>query len=331
MTKYLYSNIIGSFVFDDAYNLIDYIEFNKEDILANALLLEQGEGLETENILLKKHTDAIRIIPLKKAKESINKEKLDLALSFFKKKEYYQKFRKALIILTKKKIKESVKKDTLIVQVSSELDELDKVSNLLSKRLREWYGYYNPEFCLSIDNNEAFVRIILEKSKPELQKELGILNTESMGADLAEKDVDAMLLLARKLKNIYDLRDAHKAYQEHLMQEVCSNLNDICGPSIGAKLVTIAGSLKKLAEFPASTVQLLGAEKALFRHMKTGARSPKHGILVSHPLVSSNIDKGKAARMLADKISIAVRVDVFGTDKNVGKTLREMLEKRLKQ
>jgi len=96
-----------------------------------------------------------------------------------------------------------------------------------------------------------------------------------------------------------------------------------------AKLIALAGNLKKLVEFPSSTIQLLGAEKALFRHMRTGAKAPKHGIIHEHPIVSKAKEKGKAARAVADKISLAVKVDYF-KGKFIGDKLRKELEEKFK-
>ena len=111
------------------------------------------------------------------------------------------------------------------------------------------------------------------------------------------------------------------------MDELCPNTKAVCGVLTGAKLIEHAGSLKRLSEMPASTIQILGAEKALFRHMKTGAKPPRHGIIVHHPLIAKAPEKihGKIARALADKISIASKVDYF-QGKFIGDKLKKELE-----
>ena len=116
------------------------------------------------------------------------------------------------------------------------------------------------------------------------------------------------------------------------MKLLCPNITAVAGAVIGAKLLAIAGSLKKLSLFPASTVQLLGAEKALFRHLKTGAKSPKYGILHEHPLIAQakKKDHGKVARLLADKIAIAAKVDFFKGN-YVGDKLKKDIERRIKK
>ncbi|MFC1801226.1 C/D box methylation guide ribonucleoprotein complex aNOP56 subunit, partial [Nanoarchaeota archaeon] len=112
-------------------------------------------------------------------------------------------------------------------------------------------------------------------------------------------------------------------------KKYCPNLLELCGSTIGSGLIELAGSLKRLATFPSSTVQLLGAEKALFRHIRTGARSPKHGLILQHPLVQNAKEKGKAARALADKISLASRLDFFKGEFKA-KEMRKELEKKFK-
>jgi nucleolar protein 56 len=99
---------------------------------------------------------------------------------------------------------------------------------------------------------------------------------------------------------------------------------------IGARLFSLAGSLYKLSKYPASTIQTLGAEKAMFRHLKTGDRPPKYGILVLHPLVakSKRDDRGRVARTLAAKISLAAKIDYFGGDEHKGLEMRAELEKQ---
>jgi len=242
----------------------------------------------------------------------------------------FKELRKKLIVETKRKVKEAVKKDNLIIQSINAIDEADRAVNMLAKRLREWYSFYLPEFSDSIASHEKFIELIQRKSKKELLKELKLTEQTSMGADLKKEDVDAIFDFAKSLENLYKLKATQSRYLEASMDSLCPNVTAITGHLISAKLIALAGSLKKLSLFPASTIQLLGAEKALFRHLKTGAKSPKYGILHEHILISQakKRDHGKIARVLADKIAIAAKVDFF-KGKFVGDKLKKDIEKRL--
>jgi nucleolar protein 56 len=244
----------------------------------------------------------------------------------------FQELRKKLIAETKKKVKQSVSKGNLIIQAVNSIDEADKAGNMLAKRLREWYSFYLPEFSDSIASHEKFAELILKKSKKELLNEIRLQPEQSMGAELEKEDLDAIKELAKSLLELYKLRESQEKYLENAMKSLCPNITAVAGAVIGAKLLAIAGSLKKLSLFPASTVQLLGAEKALFRHLKTGAKSPKYGILHEHPLIAQakKKDHGKVARLLADKIAIAAKVDFFKGN-YVGDKLKKDIERRIKK
>lgn len=232
-----------------------------------------------------------------------------------KKPEYRETIIKNNIAIVKKSIAESVTKEQFIIQAINSIEELDRICNGLSKRIREWYGYYFPEATQKITDNEVFVRTIIEKDKTVLMSEFNI--KDSMGPNVGDneittKDVDKIIEYSRQVQSMYDQRESLKDYLEGLMKELCPNIHAVAGTIIGAKLLEKAGSLKHLSMMPSSTIQLLGAEKALFRHLKNKkVRPPKHGIILNHPYVLDSNDKGKAARQLAAKISIASKVDYF--------------------
>jgi nucleolar protein 56 len=244
----------------------------------------------------------------------------------------FQELRKKLIAETKKKVKESVSENNLIIQAVNCIDEADRTANTLAKRLREWYSFYCPEFSGSIASHQKFVQLIQKKTKNELLKEVNINPKDSMGADLKKEDVDAIFELAKAINALYKLKESQSKYLEKIMKAYCPNVTAVAGSLIGAKLLSIAGSLKKLSAMPSSTIQLLGAEKALFRHLTTGARSPKYGILHEHALISQakKSEHGKIARLLADKIAIAAKVDFFKGN-FVGDKLNEEIKRRLKK
>ncbi|MBU0615023.1 MAG: NOP58 family protein [Nanoarchaeota archaeon] len=309
MNKYIFTNILGVFIFNEHYRLKDKIMFsNPEDYL------------KRENIV-KRFSQRYQ-----EAVEPEGKALLKI-LDHFKEKQYHDNFYRQNLNLTKKLIKEAVQGDTLVMQAINSVDDISKISNVLAKRLREWYGYYNPEF--NVENPEAYVELILRKSKQELIKEGNVSNP--MGAELEKQDIIPIMDLAKELKVVYELRKKHEEYLDKLMIKVCPNVTAIVGSKIGAKLLNQAGSLKSMMEFPASTIQLLGAEKAFFRHLKTGAKSPKFGFIHEHILVSNAKmkDKGKVARAIADKVAIAAKIDYF-KGKFIGDEMRKKLEAKFR-
>mgnify|MGYP001586919297 CR=1 FL=1 len=308
---YLFSNILGIFVFDEQFNLVDEALFDR---------LENYRSKEKSIEKIKnKHKDL-------KEPDIYSLRKI---LLYFKNKKYNHDFYGKNLELTKNDVKNSVNDDTLIMQSINAIEELDKAANLLAKRLREWYGLYNPEFSRAVENHEKFVEEIIDKEKNELLKELRISPSDSIGADFEQEDLEPIKKLTHQIYDLYQLKKSQVDYISVLMDELCPSLKAVCGALIGAKLIEHAGSLKRLAEMPASTVQVLGAEKALFRHMKTGAKPPRHGVIVHHPLIAKAPDKmhGKIARALADKISIAAKVDYF-QGQFIGEKLKEDLEKK---
>ncbi len=321
MVLYIYSNVIGAFVFNTDLRIIDK-------------LLENNEWLDEEKKLVKKHGHKIIYLGKKQTElkgiELSKDDKFELVNERISQiPNFHQMIRKAGIIITKNKIKNSVKQDTLVIQAINNIDELDRVANTLVKRLREWYELYFPEFSKKLRDNEKFVELVLKKKKTELLKEINISSKKSMGANLDETDLRPITELAKRILSLYDLRKSQSDYLELIIKKSYPNMYAITGSQIGAKLISLAGSFEKLAKFPASTIQLLGAEEALFRHLKTGAKSPKYGILHEHPLVTKAkpSEKGKIARALGDKISIAVKVDFF-KGKFIGEELKKELEKK---
>jgi nucleolar protein 56 len=327
----IYSSVAGCFVFDDSGRVIEKREFSPEESIKYSAELEKGEWLDIEKQFAEKYPESFLLgnkkEKLKGIKLTSDPKKFELISKFIL--ENFEKIKKYNTIITKQAVKHSVQNDSLIIQTINHIDELNKTVNLLSKRLREWYELYNPEFSKSIPAHDKFAEIILKKSKHELLRDLSLKEELSMGAELKEKDVNSIIELAKQVDSLYLLKGRQEYYLESLMQETCPNLKAVAGSQIGARLIALAGSLQHLAELPSSTIQLLGAEKALFRHIKTGSLPPKHGIIIEHPLVSASKRKGKAARMLANKLSLAVKIDVYKGEFQ-GDKLRKELEEKLR-
>ena len=224
-------------------------------------------------------------------------------------------------------IKDSVTPDLLIIQAAGSINELKKSINLLSKRLREWYSYALPEIENILEDNISFAERITKDSVEKLMKDFSLKIT--MGHELKKQDIDSIKDLAKTILDLEKQVQKKEEYLEKLMKQNCPNLTEVAGYLTGAKLLAIAGSLRNMVMMPASTIQLLGAEKALFMHMIKGTKSPKHGVIIEHPIVQrvDRKDKGKASRALADKISLAVKLDYF-KGKFMGDKLRKMVEDR---
>lgn len=231
---------------------------------------------------------------------------------------------------TKQKMRLSVTEDTLLIQAIAAIGQVEGIVDTLVKRLREWYAWYFPELGHLIKEPKEFATLALAKSKSELISELKLKESDLMGADLASDDVDAILLLAHEVNDLFVLKEQYGQYLERKMKTFCPNLLTLLGAPLAGKLLEHAGSLKRLATLPSSTVQLLGAEKALFRHLTTGARPPRHGVIVNHPLITKapNALHGKMARALADRISLCARLDYFKGELRAPQLLKE-LEERL--
>lgn len=308
---HLFSNILGVFVFDAQFKVADEVLFDSLDEFKNK-----------EKIIKK----------IKNRHSSLKEpdaDSLKKILLHFKNKKFFGDFYNKNLQLAKLGVKNSVGNDAMLMQSINLIDELDKAINLLVKRLREWYELHNPEFSRATENHEKFVGEVIENEKIELLGKLKINLNDSMGADLTQEDLEPVKGLAHQIFGLYQLRKLQESYISSLMDGHCPNIKAVCGIMVGAKLIGHAGSLRRLSEMPASTVQILGAEKALFRHMRTGAKAPRHGIIANHPLIEGSLNEmhGKIARALADKISIAARIDYF-QGKFIGDKLRKKLEEK---
>ena len=219
--------------------------------------------------------------------------------------------RKALLAAAKQQVAASVGEDNLIIQAVTALEQLEQASNSLVKKAREWYGLLNPEFERSVKDHETFLTLVATKTKEELLKEF----PAAMGATLAPADEAAIKTYLATIHTLYAEREKILTYLEEKMTLRCPNVTALAGVTIGAKLLSHAGSLERLATVPSGTLQLFGAETALFRHLrdKRKHRSPKYGVIFNHPLVQKvgQQERGKAARSLADKLSMAAKLDYF--------------------
>ena len=226
----------------------------------------------------------------------------------------FQSIRSRSIAETKSQLAGSVTEDILIIQTLATIDDLSLSLNNVATRLREWAAYTLPELEHSVSNHESFARLLVTRSYDELISEF--VSDSPMGARLSDDDYSALLSFAKKVLEMYELRSSLTDYLESSLKKYMPNTLAITGPTIAARLLSSAGSLKRLATIPASTIQLYGAEKALFRHLRSGAKSPKYGHIFSHPLLQGADRKnaGRVARALADKIAMCAKLDFFKGD-----------------
>jgi len=240
------------------------------------------------------------------------------------------------------------KRDIIAAQAIQTLDDLDRTVNLFMGRLREWYGVHFPELDRLIEKHETYARLVMNLGEREnfaveaLEKEdipkgkaeaIAKVAETSMGAQVSQKDLSQIQTLSKNVLYLYELRKSMENYLDKTMEEVAPNTKAMAGALLGARLIAVAGSLRNLAMRPASTIQVLGAEKALFRSLKTGARPPKHGLIFQHTLLhdAKKWQRGKIARALAGKLAIAVRADAFGGGRYIGDVLKAALDKRIEE
>lgn len=230
--------------------------------------------------------------------------------------------------LSRHKLKFSTDKvDTMIIQAISLLDDLDKELNISAMRVKEWYGWHFPEMAKIVNDNMAYARIILSMgmrtnaAKADLSEILpeeieGAIKSAaeiSMGTEITTEDLENIQALAEQVVGFSEYRTQLSNYLSTRMKAIAPNLTALVGDLIGARLIAHSGSLMNLAKSPASTIQILGAEKALFRALKTKHDTPKYGLIYHSSLIgqATGKNKGKIARVLAAKAALGLRVDAL--------------------
>merc|ERR1712003_350241 len=240
------------------------------------------------------------------------------------------------------------KVDTMIIQAVGLLDDLDKELNNFAMRLREWYGWHFPEMAKIVTENLAYakcVKLMGLKTKAkdsdfgkvgvpdEIAAEVKAAAETSMGTEITEEDLANIMVLCDRVIELTEYRASLAEYLKLRMNAIAPNLTYMVGELVGARLISQAGSLMSLAKHPSSTVQILGAEKALFRALKTKKSTPKYGLIYHASLVGQSAPnlKGKISRVLAAKLSLSARVDALGdqVEPSLGKEFKEYVEKRL--
>ncbi|KAG2473194.1 MAG: Pre-mRNA processing ribonucleoprotein [Nitrosopumilales archaeon] len=251
----------------------------------------------------------------------------------------------AMQLSSSKVSKISESPDLHVIQSINSLDEIDRIVNGMSSLLREWYGLHFPELDNIVDSILGYSHIVLAGKRDDLTEKvfvdagfpetkiemLSVVLKNSRGGDITPENLMIVQTIAKQLLELHKLRVKLEEHVETQMNLIAPNTSAILGTAVGARILARAGSLKKLATMPASTIQVLGAEKALFRSLKTGSAPPKHGLLFQHSMVHSapRWQRGKIARAVAAKGAIASRVDFF--DGELNRTLLEKLNVRVEE
>ncbi|KAI1095326.1 nucleolar protein Nop5 [Rostrohypoxylon terebratum] len=219
------------------------------------------------------------------------------------------------------------KVDVMIVQAIKLLDDLDKELNNYAMRVKEWYGWHFPELDRIVQDNLAYARIIMcmgtrenasttdfsEILPEDIEARVKAAAEVSMGTEILEFDLENIKLLAEQVISFTEYRQQLSQYLTSRMKAIAPNLTELLGELVGARLIAHTGSLMKLAKSPGSTIQILGAEKALFRALKTKHDTPKYGLIYHSSLVgqATGKNKGKIARTLSAKAALCLRVDAL--------------------
>ena len=242
--------------------------------------------------------------------------------------------------------------DNMVIQAIALLDQLDKDINTFAMRVKEWYSWHFPELKEVVKDNFQFAQcaaLIRDKSElaedkldaleeitgdADMAKAVLKASRASMGMDVSAPDMENIIVFTERMISLAQYRKQLQEYMQVKMSVVAPNLSALIGDQVAARLIAKAGSLTNLAKAPASTVQILGAEKALFRALKTKGNTPKYGLIYHSSFIgrASAKNKGRISRYLANKCSIASRIDSFIEEPTsaYGEQLRDQVEERLK-
>ncbi len=263
-------------------------------------------------------------------------------------KDEYERFiRDVSMEIAKTAIGEAAtKRDLYAIQTVRCIEDLDKTMNLLAGRIREWYGLHFPELDRLMEKHDSYIRLVQNLGSREsfsyenlvkqgIPQDRSVVISEaaqkSAGAEMASPDMEWLREVCTTVLQLYKLRETAEKYTDKIMVEVAPNMTSVLGAILSAKLISMVGGVENIAKMPASTLQVLGAEKALFRTLKTGAPPPKHGIIFQYAAIHQAPKwlRGKIARAVAGKLAIAARMDAYGGG-DQGEKFRDALDAKIK-
>lgn len=240
-----------------------------------------------------------------------------------------KEIREKAIQRTRKQLKSGVDRDKHVIQAVKTLENIKDNNSEQINQFREWYKIHFPEFIEEIQEDEHLIKLLGRGLNKKEMSSFQEMAENSTGQKLPPQE---QKILEKTLKNIQKNQEHEEELKEYIKQTVeeeMPNLNAILGPILTAKILTHVGSLEKLAKQPASTIQMLGAEKALFRYLKGQGTPPKHGVIFEHDKVNTLPEdkRGKMARFIANKTALAARLDQYG-DKDKGDEYREKIQEK---
>ena len=326
--KLLYTSWFGVFVLENG-NVVDKKLFEKDtSILAKKRFkINNDEILSEEKEFLDKY-DGIYVTSERLKDDGELKEISEIPVNPEDYSYSSDLLQETLIEVGKIEVKESIDIGEHLAKAVETIQDLNETINILKERMRDWYSLHFPELTGKVSDEEYIEMVKTYGSREEIMKKLDL--DKSVGGDITEKEEKNYKSLAGVIKNQIVYRSELHDYVEDMMRAYAPNITALTGPKLGGELIEKAGSLKKLAMKPSSTIQILGAEKSLFKHLEKGTKPPKHGLILQHPYVhKAPYDKrGKISRAFANKIAIAARLDYF-SNKDKGDELRSELEDKI--
>ena len=324
----------GTFLLDDDGKLMDSAPFPRkaEEVMERLRLIREGEVLDEELRLAPRDLSFGVTEDRMLALEGAEKVSGPIASDYLPSPESLDMdpslLREASLQLATASIKDALPPDQPVVLYLRAMDQVDREGSRSLEMLRAWHSFHFPELGALVNDSEFLTLVRNGASRERILGERPELDPGvDAGRPLSPGEGEAMSGMADHILGAMEEARRLRVHLEKAIIEAAPNLAVLAGPLVGARLLNLAGSLERLARLPSSTIQLLGAERALFLHIREGAPAPKHGVIFQHPVVHSSPPwlRGRMARALAGKIAIASRADAYGTrtDGELGRELRE--------
>lgn len=333
---------LEQFIKKNGEKILEFLKKTEEDIISdNPLIVDflRKEGFENVRYAGAGELTPFRVLVTNYLRDNMKMEP-SVTISSVIREKAMQRTR----ILLREKIEA---RDIYIAQAIKSIDDVNSILNLIYARLSEWYGIHFPELQDLVRDNPQYIKLI-SKTRGAMRSNLSedilshlsarrrelILQAaeQSLGTEISTYDMNPISQLAGFGVEILKIKDNLETYIEESMKEVAPNLQCLAGSLLGARLIALVGSLENLAKCSSGTIQVIGAEKALFRHLRAGEDPPKHGVIFQSSYIHSakKHQRGKIARALAGKLTIAARVDFFSGE-FIGTTLLQELERKVEE